>query len=216
MSTAPESTGKKVAVIIGSTRAKRIGPQVSKFVVETLLAAEPTVTFSLLDIADFNLPVFDETSLPATVPTMGGTHEHEHTKVWSKAISAFDGYVVVSPEYNFGTPSAIKNAIDYLYNEWIGKPIVVVTYGIMGGASASDSLEKTFKGMHLDVVATRPQLTFPGANPEQHNMSPSLIAAMGGELHEESLVAWKGDAATEIAKAGAELKTKLLAEKVAH
>jgi NAD(P)H-dependent FMN reductase len=52
----------------------------------------------------------------------------------------FDGYVLVSPEYNNGMPGGVKNAIDYLYNEWIGKPALIITYGILGGLKSSEQL----------------------------------------------------------------------------
>lgn len=217
MASNTESTNKKVAIIIGSTRPVRIGPDVAKVVLELLTPAYPDVTFSILDVADFKLPIFDEVSLPATVPAMGGKHEHTHTINWSNAISKFDGYILLSPEYNFGAPAAVKNAIDYLYHEWIGKPIVILTYGIMGGGSASTGLNATLKGMHLDVVETRPQLEFPYKEDENEtkNLNPTMIAAMGGVLHENAVAAWKGAGGKDILKAAEELNTKLLTPKVA-
>ena len=53
----------------------------------------------------------------------------------------YDGYVFVSPEYNYGMPGGVKNAIDYLYNELTGKPILIITYGIFGGLKCSEQLE---------------------------------------------------------------------------
>jgi NADPH-dependent FMN reductase len=45
-----------------------------------------------------------------------------HTKAWSKLISSFAGFVLVFPQYSWGYPTALKNALDYLYNEWRDKP----------------------------------------------------------------------------------------------
>jgi NAD(P)H-dependent FMN reductase len=36
-------------------------------------------------------------------------------------IASFDAYVFVTPAYNLGTPGAPKNAIDFLYHEWVNK-----------------------------------------------------------------------------------------------
>jgi hypothetical protein len=97
--TMAEATTKKIAIITGSTRAVRVGPQVAKFVTEVLEAnlSETTnkaVKFSLfqVDIATFKLPVFDEAVIPATVP-MFAQFEHEHSKAWSAEIAKYDGYV---------------------------------------------------------------------------------------------------------------------------
>jgi len=209
---ASESTSKKVAIIIGSTRVKRIGPDVAKFVLDVISAAQPSIEFTTIDIATFNLPVFDEPDVPATVPTFGGKHIHAHTIAWSSAIAPFDGYVVVSAEYNQGPPGGLKNATDYLYNEWTGKPILLITYGSYGGRSCSESLTKTFETMRMDVVATKPQLTFPGTHPILY-MRASVQAAGSGILSEETTKAWSEDGKEDILKGLAELKEKLDAPK---
>jgi hypothetical protein len=98
-STMAEATTKKIAIITGSTRAVRIGPQVAKFITEILEANLLDVTnkgvkfsISQVDIASFKLPVFDEAVIPATVP-MFAQFEYEHSKAWSAEISKYDGYV---------------------------------------------------------------------------------------------------------------------------
>merc|ERR1711939_945328 len=89
---------KKVGIIIGSTRPNRIGDQV----------------------ASLNLPLFNETILPAMVPAQG-EFAHSHSKAWNAEIASYDAYVFVTAEWNFGLPGGTKNAIDYLYHAWIGK-----------------------------------------------------------------------------------------------
>ena len=44
-------------------------------------------------------------------------YKHAHTKAWSNLISSFAGFVFVFPQYNWGHPAALKNALDYLYYE---------------------------------------------------------------------------------------------------
>lgn len=208
--TTTESTSKKVAVIIGSTRVKRVGADVAKFILDIAVAAEPSIEFSLLDIATFKLPVWDEPDHPATVPVYGGKYIHDHTIAWTSAIAGFDGYIFLTAEYNFGTPGAVKNAIDYVYNEWKGKPIFVISYGIQGGKNAGDSLITTFKGVKLDVVENRVALKFPGDNPIA-GLNKSVTDAMHGILSKETLEIWDGDHKAEIVKGVEELKAKLLA-----
>jgi NAD(P)H-dependent FMN reductase len=206
--TNPESATKKVAIIIGSTRARRIGPSVASFVKDILTPAAPDISFSLLDIATFNLPVFDEPDIPATVPHQGGKHVHAHTIAWSNTIKSFDGYIIVSPEYNLGIPGGLKNAIDYLFNEWVGKPVMVVTYGLYGGKTCSEALKTTFGAIYVDLVETRPQLTFPG-KAEVIYMTPAAMSAAVGELNPVCIEAWSGEGKEEILKGLGELKGKL-------
>jgi len=195
------TTPKKVALIIGSTRAVRAGPTVVDFVHKILLASPsaPKVEISIIDIATFNLPVFNERILPAMVPAYG-QFEHEHSKAWSAAITPFDGYIFVAPEYNFGTPGGLKNAIDYLYNEWIGKPVFIVTYGIKGGNMTSDSLKQTLSGMKLRVVGTRPQLKYAGPG-----MDDMMAASTTGTVGPNSLKLWEEEGKEPLLKGFGEL-----------
>ena len=83
----------------------------------------------------------------------------------------------------------MKNAIDFLYNEWIGKPIAILTYGIIGGSTASFNLKRTFEGMKLRVVPTRPRLTFVGGGYGADTQG----AISTGNLGEESKKLWAQD-----------------------
>ncbi len=53
--------------------------------------------------------------------------------VWEYYVSAVDGFVTVTPEYNYSTSGALKNALDYLYREWNDKAVGFVSYGSTGG-----------------------------------------------------------------------------------
>jgi NAD(P)H-dependent FMN reductase len=55
---------------------------------------------------------------------------------WTAAIAQSDGFVFVTPEYNFGTSAVLKNAIDRVYAEWIRKAVDFVSYGSAMGARA--------------------------------------------------------------------------------
>jgi NAD(P)H-dependent FMN reductase len=195
------TTPKRVALIIGSTRGIRAGPEVVNFIHKIFSASSvaPKPELSIVDIASFNLPVLNEKIMPAQVPSQG-QFEFEHSKKWSAAIASFDGYVFVSPEYNFGTPGGVKNAIDYLYHEWIGKPVLIVTYGIQGGSSSSESLNKTLKGMKLRVVETRPQLWYAGPG-----MDEMFVATGTGKIGPNTLELWEKESKEPLLKGFAEL-----------
>jgi len=193
------SAPKKIAIIIGSTRVNRVGPAIVDFVHKILKTSPASVEFSILDIATFNLPVFDETAMPAMVPAYA-QHTKDHSKAWSAAIAKFDAYVWVVAEYNFGLPGATKNAIDYLYNEWIGKPALVISYGIQGGKTANAHLAGTLTGMKLRVAETKPQLTFKG-----EGMTEVMISANQGKIGPLTLEDWEKTAPEGLLKGFGEL-----------
>lgn len=58
-----------------------------------------------------------------------GTYHHETTKRWSEKIATYAGFIFIVPQYNWGYPAVLKNALDYLYREWQGKPACLVTFG---------------------------------------------------------------------------------------
>ena len=124
----------KVAIIIGSTRPGRKAGVVARWVYD-IAARRSDASFELVDIAAFNLPLFDE-ALP---PSMG-QYAQPHTKAWAAKIAEFDAFVFVTPEYNHATSGALKNAIDFLFREWNDKAAGFVGYGGVGGARAVEHL----------------------------------------------------------------------------
>lgn len=65
---------------------------------------------------------------------------HQHTREWSAKVAAADAFVFVTPEYNYGMPAPLKNAIDYLHHEWHYKPVGFVSYG--GVAAGTRSVQQ--------------------------------------------------------------------------
>jgi NAD(P)H-dependent FMN reductase len=91
----------------------------------------------LVDLTEFNLPVYDEPHHPTLQKYM-----HEHTKRWSASVAAADAYVFVTPEYNYCPPPPFVNALDYVYREWNYKPCGFVSYGGASGGVRAVQLEK--------------------------------------------------------------------------
>lgn len=124
----------KIAIILGSTKPGRNGEAVAKWVYE-LTKERTDAQYELVDVADYNLPLYDE-----PYPAMMQQYTKDHTKRWSEKIKEFDGYVFVTAEYNHSIPGALKNAIDYLNIEWKNKAVGFVSYGSAGGARAVEHL----------------------------------------------------------------------------
>jgi NAD(P)H-dependent FMN reductase len=80
---------------------------------------------------------------------------------WSRFVSSCAGFVVLSPEYNSGYPGELKNALDHLYHEWNGKPVMLVTYGGTGGAKCAAQLQTVLSALRMDVVPDPVGITLP-------------------------------------------------------
>jgi NAD(P)H-dependent FMN reductase len=132
---------KTIYIILGSIREGRAGIKVANWVnglaQEYVRANNLTdVQFELVDLIDWPLPMFALAS-----PKRGNYTNPDQIK-WSEKISKADGFIIVTPEYNHGYSSVLKNALDFLYNEWNFKPVSFVGYGGMGGVRAVQQLKE--------------------------------------------------------------------------
>ncbi|PWU70423.1 NADPH-dependent FMN reductase [Gracilibacillus dipsosauri] len=143
----------KIAIIIGSTRPGRKGEQVAEWVYN-LAQQRSDALFKLVDVADYQLPLLDESKA-----AIFGQYSKSHTKRWSKAIEDCDGFIFVTPEYNHATSGALKNAIDYLYNEWNHKAAGFISYGGNGGVRAVENLRLIMGGLMVADVRTQVALS---------------------------------------------------------
>ncbi|TGB15403.1 NAD(P)H-dependent oxidoreductase [Streptomyces sp. MZ04] len=133
----------KIGIILGSTRPNRNGEQVARWVLD-IASRRTDAEFELLDLRDHPLPHLDEPMPPSL-----GQYQNEHTRQWADKIASFDGFVIVTPEYNHGIPGVLKNALDFLYAEWNNKAVGFVSYGGVGGVRAVE---------HLRAVAAELQM----------------------------------------------------------
>ena len=87
------------------------------------------------------MPFFDQ---PLT-PAMPGRppYKNEVVQRWTAAIAQSDGFVFVTPEYNYGPSAVLKNAIDWVYPEWNRKAAGFVSYGSAMGARSVQQLRQT-------------------------------------------------------------------------
>jgi NAD(P)H-dependent FMN reductase len=121
----------KLQTIIASTRPGRVGSAVAHWF-HDFAADHGGFDADLIDLADFNLPVYDEPVHPRKQQ-----YEHAHTKRWSESVAAADAYAFVTPEYNHSPTPALVNALDFVYREWNYKPCGFVSYGgVSGGLRA--------------------------------------------------------------------------------
>src|SRR6267154_634989 len=138
-----------ISVIVGSTRQGRFSEKPAKWILEHLKKRDG-IEARLLDLRDFPMPFFDE----AVPPAMPGRapYGNEVVKRWTAEIAASDGFVFVTPEYNFGPSAVLKNAIDWVYPEWNRKAAAFVGYGSAMGARSVQQLRQTMTEIQIAPI----------------------------------------------------------------
>jgi NAD(P)H-dependent FMN reductase len=139
-----------VLVILGSIRAGRLCPTIAAWIIG-IARASTNLDYEVVDLLDWNLPADDEPGIPAL-----GVYGQEHTRAWSRKVAGAAAVVIVTPQYNWGYPAPLKNALDHLYQEWSGKPLVIVSYGRRGGNKCAAQLVQIAEGLHMRTVPTMP------------------------------------------------------------
>ncbi|MCC6001709.1 MAG: NAD(P)H-dependent oxidoreductase [Pararhodobacter sp.] len=137
----------RIAIILGSTRDARFGQKPAEWIAEKA-RARGTWEVELVDLKDYDLPLFNEVASNAWAPS-----EDPRAIAWQKKIAEFDGYIFVTAEYNRSITGALKNALDQAYVEWNRKPFGIVSYGSVGGTRAAEHLRTI--GIELQMVSTR-------------------------------------------------------------
>ena len=78
---------------------------------------------------------------------------------WTAAIAESDGFVIVTPEYNYGPPAVLKNALDWVYPEWNRKAVGFVSWGSAAGARAGQQLRHN--AIELQLAPIRSSIHIP-------------------------------------------------------
>ena len=77
---------------------------------------------------------------------------------WGAELAAADAVVIATPEYAFGIPGALKNALDWVVGsgELVHKRVVLIGASPLatGAQHALEALDRTIRVMSADVVAS--------------------------------------------------------------
>ena len=162
-----------ISVIVGSTRRSRFSEKPAEWILQHL-RKRSGVDARLLDLRDYPMPFFDE---PVT-PAMPGRqpYENEVVKTWTAAIAQSDGFVFVTPEYNYGPAAVLKNAIDWVYPEWNRKAVAFVSYGSALGARSVQQLRET--AIELQLAPVRSAVHIPVATLWAHYQGGDVEAGL--------------------------------------
>jgi NAD(P)H-dependent FMN reductase len=143
----PESNLPHVVVVLASTRQGRFGETVARWLMPIIEARED-LTAELVDLRDWKLPYYDQPKVP-----MAGEYEKD-VLPWAQVVGRGDGFVIVTPEYNYGYPAVLKSSLDAVYAEWNRKPVAFVSYGGWGaGVRAVEQLRQVV--VELQMASTR-------------------------------------------------------------
>ena len=137
----------KVGIVLGSVRDGRAGEAVANWVAEG--AAGREATYELIDLKAFDVPLLTTNTHPMRAKK---SYDDERVQAWSDAIDACDAYIFVTPEYNHGVPGALKNAVDSLGQEWVGKTAALVGYGSVGGVRAIENWRLVLANFPMTVT----------------------------------------------------------------
>ena len=146
----------KIAVIISSTRPTRFGDKPAKWIADHA-AARGDFDVEIVDLADYNLPLFDAPASDLWMPT-----PNEVAAKWQAKLNEFDGFIIVTAEYNRSITGALKNAIDWAYKPFIRKAVAFVGYGSVGGARAIEHLRNIM--VELQAVPVRQAIHIGGSD----------------------------------------------------
>jgi len=136
----------KILVWPGSLREQSLNRKLASLISKKLMVLNVDVDH--IDFKDYSMPLYDgDIEKTSGVP--------KATTRLAKKITECNGFVLVMPEYNYGVPGPVKNAID-----WLSRIRPYPTAGKVGFlSSAAPSLVGGARGL----IALRPTLSFMGA-----------------------------------------------------
>jgi NAD(P)H-dependent FMN reductase len=142
-------------IVVASTRPVRVGPAIADWF-EARAVAHGGFDVEVADLAAIDLPLMNEPKHPRR-----REYEHRHTKDWSARVEAADAFAFVHPEYNHGMTAPLKNALDYLSQEWAYKPLGLVSYGsVSAGTRAAQMIKQVAVYLKLFTVAEAVSIPF--------------------------------------------------------
>lgn len=147
----------KLLVLVASIRQGRIGGAIGDWVSQAA-RGHNDLAFEVVDLQKLQLPLHDEPNHPRL-----GDYVGEPAKKWSATVSGADAFIFVMPEYNHSFSAPLKNAIDYLHTEWVGKPVGLVSYGgLSGGTRAVTALQPVLVNLGMICLRGNVELAWAG------------------------------------------------------
>lgn len=133
----------KIAVVLGSTRQGRMGERIWLYLKSQAKEWEQRgVEFDFVDLKELDLPFFYEDLAPMMNKDR---HLHPSEEKWLKSLESSDGFIFLTPEYNWATTAVLRNALDYVAHQMRGKAARTISYAPHPGGGFAG-------GRDLDVL----------------------------------------------------------------
>jgi len=203
----------KIGVLLGSARPNGNCRGLEAWLYQRMhQSASSSCHFELVNIYP-NAPIHPlgpvtEDVIPALIGA-DAPYGSENVNEWSKLVTSCHGFIILTPQYNWGYPGDLKNALDHLYFEWRNKPVAVVTYGGHGGGKCGEQLRQVLSGLRMKVIEQVVSITLPSEyiresnrlTPEQFSSSAGTSAAFEFLTEAEEALARAIDELTTALKA---------------
>jgi NAD(P)H-dependent FMN reductase len=170
-----------IKVILGSTREGRFSDKAGAWILGELSKASG-VQAELLDLRDYPMPFFDQQETPGY---KSKPYAEPVVVKWTAKIAEGDAYIIVAPEYNHGYPAVLKNALDWVYQEWNNKPVAFVGYGSALGARSIEQLREVAVELQMASIRNAVHLPYDVAmaigkgTPQEQAFAPYVERAQG-------------------------------------
>ena len=173
-------------VISSTVRPGRKGPLVAAWITE-LAKQNGNFNVELLDLGEIKLPMMDEPNHPVMK-----NYQHAHTKWWSAKIDEADAFIFVTGEYDYNYPAPLRNALEYLSQEWGYKPAAIVSYGgISAGTRAANALKADLSTFRMVPLAEAIHFPFFQQNiTDENEFMPGEISQKSAHNMLKQLVRW--------------------------
>jgi NAD(P)H-dependent FMN reductase len=136
----------KIGILTTTVREGRNSLKVANWVLENGLKRNDGTTYEIVDLKDFDLPIMG----------LGTSEQFLEVSRWQEKIAEFDGYIIITAEYNHAPSGVFKNALDFLKPQFADKVASFVGYGGVGGARAIEQLKLVFS--EYQVATTQRQV----------------------------------------------------------
>lgn len=147
----------RLMIINGSVREGRMSDKILNWAVE-LLKDDADLELDIVDLKEVDLPFYDE-----AVPPMMAKSQYKNPSgvAWAKRVAEAEAFIMITPEYNYGTSAVLKNAIDWVYEGWNNKPVGFIGYGALAaGTRAVQQLRQNIVNVKLFSAPTSIQIPF--------------------------------------------------------
>jgi chromate reductase len=184
----------KILVIPGSLRTGSLNAKLAAAAVDELVRADAEVT--RISLGDFPLPIYDgDLEASSGVP--------KHAINLKRMMSAHDGVLIVTPEYNSSLPPLVKNTIDWLSRVTDGQEtrgqvfhgrafaIAAASNGRLGGTRCLEALRLVLSACGALVIPRQLALSHADAAYDEMDRlkHPADIAAMQAMVRQVIAVA---------------------------